>query len=67
VLVTVALAVAWTGAGRFSVDHLLGWPLSGVRSTLLALGVAIAGWLVGAATRRWSSQARTGTAAGRAA
>jgi hypothetical protein len=55
------------GAGRFSVDHLVGWPLGGVRSTLLALGVAIAGWLAGAATRHWSTQARTDTAAGQAA
>ena len=67
VLITVALTLGWTGAGRLSIDQLLGWPLGGLRSGLWALGVALAGWLAGGVTRRRQTPARTDATVGQAA
>lgn len=45
VILLAATALGFTGPGRFSVDHVLGWRLSGVRWGLLAL---VTGIVVGA-------------------
>ena len=51
---TVAVAVAATGPGRFSIDRLLGWDdnLSGLWWGVGVLGVSILGGLLVLATRR---------------
>jgi putative oxidoreductase len=53
-LVVVAWAVATTGPGRFSLDHLLGLPVPvGVLPGLVALAVGVAG-----ASLRWATRDR---------
>lgn len=42
ILGTVAVAVAFTGAGGYSMDHALGWGLSGVWWGELAIALALA-------------------------
>jgi putative oxidoreductase len=46
VLAVVALALALTGPGRYSLDRALGWPLHGNRWGLFALGLGIGAGLV---------------------
>jgi putative oxidoreductase len=54
-LVVVAWAVATTGPGRFSLDHLLGLPVPvGVLPGLVALAVGVAG-----ASLRWATRDRS--------
>jgi putative oxidoreductase len=55
VLITAALALAYTGAGRFSLDHVLGWQLGGTRWGLTALALGVVGWLSGELTRLWGT------------
>jgi putative oxidoreductase len=50
-LASVAVALGITGAGRYSLDHALGWSLAGPRGAAIALGLGVAGWLAGAAAR----------------
>lgn len=47
-IVVAAIALAITGPGEISIDHLAGWTLSGTEWGLAALGVsaAIAGWVL---------------------
>jgi putative oxidoreductase len=56
VLITAALALAYTGAGRYSLDHLFGWSLSGTRWGLTALALGVAGWLTGEVARVWGNR-----------
>jgi putative oxidoreductase len=51
VLAGSALALAVTGPGRFSIDQLAGWQLPAPAGAVLALGVAVIGWLVGDTAR----------------
>ncbi|MFG2056182.1 DoxX family protein [Micromonospora sp. NPDC048930] len=51
VLMGSALAVAVTGPGRFSIDHLAGWHPSPALGAVLALGVGVIGWLAGDSAR----------------
>jgi putative oxidoreductase len=51
VLAGAALALAVTGAGRFSIDHLADWALSPAVGGALALVVGLLGWLAGEAAR----------------
>jgi putative oxidoreductase len=55
VLATVAVAVAATGPGAWSVDALLGWSLYGVAWALGAAGLGIVSALTVLATRRITS------------
>ena len=52
VLIAATLAIGFAGAGRYGVDHALGWTLSGSRWGLAALLLGVAGWLAGEAARR---------------
>lgn len=47
-----AWAAAFTGPGRYSLDHLIGWDLDGVAWGLAALGLAVVAALGTLATRR---------------
>ena len=47
VLVGAAAALAITGPGRFSIDHLAGWQLAPLTAAILAAAVALIGWLLG--------------------
>jgi putative oxidoreductase len=40
---TIAIALAFNGAGAWSVDHALGWQDSGIAWGLAAIGVAVSG------------------------
>jgi putative oxidoreductase len=51
VLISAALAVAWTGPGRVSLDSLFGWTIAGNLGGLLALVLGVLGWLGGLAAR----------------
>jgi putative oxidoreductase len=51
VLAGAALALACTGAGRFSLDHLLGSTIEGAVGGLIALAMGVGGWLVGTSLR----------------
>jgi putative oxidoreductase len=51
VLAGAALALAFTGAGRFSFDYLLGSTLQGAVGGPIAVAMGLAGWLVGASLR----------------
>jgi putative oxidoreductase len=50
-LIAAALALAFTGPGAYSVDAALGWSMSGPVWGLVAIGLALLGWLVGTAAR----------------
>jgi putative oxidoreductase len=54
VLIAAATSIAFTGPGRYSVDHVSGWNLSGVDWGVAALAVGVLGWLLGAAARHIS-------------
>jgi putative oxidoreductase len=47
VLAGGALALALTGAGRFSIDQLAGWQPSPLAGAVVAVGIGVTGWLVG--------------------
>ncbi|MEU9349153.1 DoxX family protein [Streptomyces sp. NPDC048278] len=51
-LCLAAWASAFTGPGRYSLDHLIGLDLAGIAAGLAALGLAAAAALVTLATRR---------------
>jgi putative oxidoreductase len=51
-LSVIALALAWTGGGRFSIDHALGLPLYGWGWFLAALVVGVVAGMVALAMRR---------------
>ncbi|MEV5694762.1 DoxX family protein [Micromonospora globbae] len=51
VLAGSALALAISGPGRFSIDHLAGWHPSPLLAAVLALGIGLVGWLVGETAR----------------
>ena len=69
-LAAAAVSLAFPGAGRVSVDHLLGWSPAGPGWGALAAGLGVAGLLAGA-TARWvsmrGSRGRSGAAIGQAA
>ena len=67
VLAVAALALGFIGAGRFSLDHLLGWSLRGASWGLWTLTIMLAGWLAAAAARRLPARERSGTTVGQAA
>jgi len=52
VLAVVAVSLAWTGGGRFSVDHALGLPLYGWGWFLAALVLGVVSGVVALAMRR---------------
>ena len=51
VLIATAATLAFTGTGRFSLDHLFGWNLTGIGWGVTALALGALGWLVGIAAR----------------
>ncbi len=51
-LCLAAWAVAFTGPGRYSLDHVLGWNIEGTLWGLAALGLAVVAALGTLATRR---------------
>jgi putative oxidoreductase len=55
VLIAAAVGLAFTGPGLYSLDHALGWDLSGAHGGLLALGLGALGWLAGLAAREWAA------------
>jgi putative oxidoreductase len=55
VLIAAAVALAWTGPGLYSLDHMLGWTRAGTLGGLLALGLGVLGWLGGLAAREWAA------------
>jgi putative oxidoreductase len=50
-LIASAVSLAFTGPGRYSLDHLIGWNLSGVEWGVAALALGALGWLLGTAAR----------------
>ena len=50
-LIASAASLAFTGPGRSSVDHMIGWNLSGVDWGVAALALGALGWLLGTAAR----------------
>jgi putative oxidoreductase len=59
-LVAAALATAFTGAGAYSLDGVLGWSLSGTTWGLVAVGLGLLGWLVGVGARALPAHHGTG-------
>ncbi|MEU0094848.1 DoxX family protein [Kribbella sp. NPDC006257] len=55
-LIAASAALAFTGPGVYSLDHALGWNLSGDEWGLTALALGALGWLVGTAARSWVSR-----------
>lgn len=58
VLATASVALAFTGPGRYALDHLFGWQLAGTRWGLAALLLAVAAAAVGGLAH-WYGSART--------
>jgi putative oxidoreductase len=56
VLIAAAAALAFTGPGRFSLDHLLDWNLAGTAWGVTALALGALGWLAGVAARAWAAR-----------
>ncbi|MEU8221430.1 DoxX family protein [Kribbella sp. NPDC048915] len=50
-LIVAAAALAFTGPGRYSLDHALAWNLSGVDWGVAALALGGLGWLCGTVAR----------------
>jgi putative oxidoreductase len=51
ILIVAATSLAFTGPGRYSLDHVLDWHLSGIDWGVAALALGGVGWLVGAVAR----------------
>lgn len=66
-LAAAALALGFTGAGRFSLDHLFGWSLSGTAWGVGAVAVMLAGWLTAAVTHQLGVRERPGAPVSQAA
>jgi putative oxidoreductase len=60
VLIAVAFSVASIGAGKWSLDHALGWHVAGPRWALSALVVGVFAAIVTVALRRLRAQRPTG-------
>jgi putative oxidoreductase len=54
VLIATATTLAFAGPGRFSLDHLVGWNLTGIGWGVAALALGALGWLLGIAFRHWA-------------
>ncbi|HZX02825.1 DoxX family protein [Kribbella sp.] len=50
-LVAAAASLAFTGPGRYSLDQVLGWSLSGIDWGVAALALGALGWLLGSVAR----------------
>jgi putative oxidoreductase len=50
-LIAAATSLAFTGPGQYSVDHMIGWNLSGVEWGVAALALGALGWLLGTVAR----------------
>jgi putative oxidoreductase len=50
-LIAAAASLAFTGPGRYSLDHVFGWNLSGTEWGVAALALGGLGWLFGTVAR----------------